>query len=87
LRKCSAINKLIIPLIITISWICSITFLWSKMCFIYFYLPFEKYYWLFKVYLLEFDIRRLGKTWIQQWRLESKTFEHLWNILSERVNM
>jgi hypothetical protein len=42
------------------------------MCFIYFYLTIEKNYWLYKVYLLEFDIGRLGKIWIQQGRRESK---------------
>jgi hypothetical protein len=60
LRKCGAINRLIHPtnyynyklnLFNYIS-------LWSKMCFNYFYLTFEKKYWLFKVYLLEFDIGR-----------------------------
>jgi hypothetical protein len=67
-----------IPLIIIISSICSITFLWYKMCFIYFYLTLEKIYWLFKVYLLEFDIGRLRKIWIQQGRRESKKFGQLW---------
>jgi hypothetical protein len=47
------------------------------MCFIYFYLTLEKNYWLFKVYLLEFDIGRLGKIWIQQGRRESKKFGQL----------
>jgi hypothetical protein len=29
---------------------------------------FSQNYWLFKAYLLEFDIGRLGKIWIQQGR-------------------
>jgi hypothetical protein len=67
-----------IPLIIIISWICSIIFLWSKVCFSYFYQTLEKSYWLFKVYLLEFDIEHHGKIWIQQGRQESKKFGQLW---------
>jgi hypothetical protein len=38
----------------------------------YFYVTLAKNYWLFKVYLLEFDIGRLGKIWIQHGRRESK---------------
>jgi hypothetical protein len=66
-----------IPLIIIISWICSITFLWSKMCFIYFYLTLEKNYWLFKLCFLEFYIGHLGKIWIQQGRRKSNKFGQL----------
>jgi hypothetical protein len=37
-----------------------------------------KNYWLFKMYLLEFDIGRLGNIWIQQGCRELKKFGHLW---------
>jgi hypothetical protein len=47
------------------------------MCFIYFYVTLARNYWLFKVYLLEFDTGRLGKIWIQQGRREPKKFEQL----------
>jgi hypothetical protein len=49
------------------------------MCFIYFHLILAKKYWLFKVYLLEFDIGHLGKIWIQQGCRESKKFRQLWH--------
>jgi hypothetical protein len=49
------------------------------MCFIYFYLTLENNIGYLKLYLLEFDIGRLGKIWIQQGRPESKDLEQLWS--------
>jgi hypothetical protein len=47
------------------------------MYFIHLYLTLGKNYWLFKEYLLEFDIERLGKIYIQEGRRESKKFGQL----------